>query len=100
MSIYNSTLSPQMKRSSLHGQNPLQRKLSVFSTRFPLSFQSPTLAILPCEYERIAMLRRSLHMSNLIVCATIGAIGLDRSLRQLTICLLSSKSSSPQRNQE
>ena len=76
----------------------LEKRLS--SSEFPLSFQSPMSAILACEYEPIAMSRRSLHMSNWIVCDAIGVIGLALSLQQLTIYFLSSKSSSPQRNQE
>src|SRR5882724_5691676 len=108
MSIYSSFLSSQMKLSSFRPQkqgaavsNPpkgLEKRLS--SSEFPLSFQSRISAILPCEYEPIAMSRRSLHMSNWIVCSAIGVIGSARSLQQLTIYLRSSKSSSPQRNQE
>src|SRR5205809_7696940 len=108
MSIYSSILSSQMKRSTFQPKQQgaavssppkgLEKRLS--SSEFPLSFQSPMSAILPCEYEPIAVSRRSLHMSNWTVCGASGATGFGHSLQQLTIYLLSSKSSSPQRNQE
>src|SRR5436305_2509477 len=89
-----------MKPSLLCRKMYLYRNLIASPTRFPLAYQSPISAILPCQYEPIVMLRKSRRMRSWTDSAANGATDLARFLRQLTIYLLLSKSSSPQRNQE
>src|SRR5207249_8041559 len=80
MLIYDSILSSPIKRNLLR-QHRLQETLPSSPTRFQPSFRSPMSATLPCASERTGILRKSLRMSNWIVCDATGGIASARSLR-------------------
>src|SRR5438552_17330180 len=87
MLIYDSILSSPIKRNLLR-QHRLQETLPSSLTRFQPSFRSPMSATLPCPSERTWILRKSLRMSNWIVCDATGGFASAPSLPHITIYFL------------
>ena len=89
-------------------QQPMERRPSsrprrlgkrLSSSESQPSFQSPTSAIPVCASGHTATLQKLRRTSNCGVWDATGETDLGHSRRQLTICLASSKSSSPRQNQ-